>query len=104
MAKIPTILEAGRADGKLIKTNSVYDDNQNRFVSDILEDFNEFKEIIENHPGLVKASWCGKEECELKAKEVRGCKSRCIIGENHEDKCIFCGEEAKYDVWWGIQY
>lgn len=68
------------------------------------KDFNEFKEIIENHPGLVKASWCGKEECELKAKEVSGCKSRCIIGENHEDKCIFCGEEAKYDVWWGIQY
>lgn len=36
MAKIPIILEPGRADGKLIKTNSVYDDNQKKFLSDIV--------------------------------------------------------------------
>lgn len=36
MAKIPIILEPGRADGKLIKTNSVYDDNQEKFLSDIV--------------------------------------------------------------------
>lgn len=33
MAKIPIILESGRADGKLIKTNSIYDDNQEKFLS-----------------------------------------------------------------------
>lgn len=43
MAKIPTILEAGRADGKLIKTNSIYDDNQEKFLSD------KIKEIDDNH-------------------------------------------------------
>ncbi len=46
MAKIPTILEAGRADGKLIKTNSVYDDNQEKFLSD------KIKEIDDNHNNL----------------------------------------------------
>ena len=46
MAKIPTILEAGRADGKLIKTNSIYDDNQEKFLSD------KIKEIDDNHNEL----------------------------------------------------
>lgn len=69
-----------------------------------VKSFEEFKHIIENTPGFIKAPWCGDEKCELKAKEVRGCKSRCIIGENHKDTCIFCGKESSYDVWWGIQY
>ena len=46
MAKIPIILEPGRADGKLIKTNSVYDDNQEKFLSD------KIKEIDDNHNTL----------------------------------------------------
>lgn len=46
MAKIPIILEAGRADGKLIKTNSIYDDNQEKFLSD------KIKEIDDNHNNL----------------------------------------------------
>lgn len=37
MAYIPTILEAGRADGILIKTDSIYDDNKKIFLSDELE-------------------------------------------------------------------
>ena len=31
MAKIPTMLEAGRADGKLATTNSIFDENKNMF-------------------------------------------------------------------------
>ena len=46
MAKIPTILEAGRADGILIKTDNVYDDNKKKFLSDKLE------EIDNNHNAL----------------------------------------------------
>ena len=46
MAKIPIILESGRADGKLIKTNSVYDDNQEKFLSD------KITEIDNNHNTL----------------------------------------------------
>ena len=46
MAKIPIILESGRADGKLIKVNSVYDDNQKKFLSD------KITEIDNNHNTL----------------------------------------------------
>jgi len=66
----------------------------------------EVEEIMNNHPGFVKAMWCGSTECELKMKEIKGTKSRCIL-ENHEhidDKCIVCGKEAKELVLWGIQY
>ena len=62
--------------------------------------------IMSNNPGFVKAMWCGSEECELKMKEIRGTKSRCIL-ENHEhisDKCVVCGNKAKELVVWGIQY
>ena len=66
----------------------------------------EVKEIMDTHPGFVKALWCGDEECELKMKQIKGTKSRCIL-ENHEhidDKCVVCGKEAKELVVWGIQY
>ncbi len=66
----------------------------------------EVEEIMNTKPGFVKAMWCGDENCELKMKEIKGTKSRCII-ENHEhidDKCIVCGNPAKHLVVWGIQY
>ena len=66
----------------------------------------EVKEIMENHPGFVNAYWCGDEACELKMKEIRGTKSRCITEtyETSEEKCVVCGKEAKHKVIWGIQY
>lgn len=66
----------------------------------------EVENIINNHPGFVKAMWCGDEECELKMKEIRGTKSRCILEDANpiDDKCAVCGKNAKHLVVWGIQY
>jgi prolyl-tRNA synthetase len=66
----------------------------------------EVRDIMENRPGFVKAMWCGDEACELKMKEIRGTKSRCIPFEQEKisDKCICCGKEAKHMLYWGIQY
>ena len=66
----------------------------------------EVKDIMENNPGFVNAYWCGNEECELKMKEIRGTKSRCIIeSKDYEnEKCVVCGKKAKHKVVWGIQY
>lgn len=66
----------------------------------------EVEQIMNAHPGFIKAMWCGDEACELKMKEIRGTKSRCIL-EGHEhidDKCVVCGKPAKHLVLWGIQY
>ena len=66
----------------------------------------EVKNIMENEPGFIKADWCGDAECELKMKEIKGLKSRCIL-ENEKPltgKCVVCGRDAKHLVIWGIQY
>ena len=66
----------------------------------------EVREILETQPGFIHAMWCGDEECEVKMKEIKGCKSRCILenGEHIDDKCVCCGKEAKHHVVWGLQY
>ena len=66
----------------------------------------EIEEIMNTKPGFVKAMWCGDEACELRMKEIRGTKSRCILeDEKHIDcKCAVCGKDAKHLVVWGIQY
>lgn len=70
------------------------------------KDIKEIEKIMNSKPGFIKAMWCGDQECELKMKEIRGTKSRCIL-ENEEpidDKCVVCGKSAKHLVVWGVQY
>ena len=80
-------------------------DRQNKltFEAHNLEDM---KNILNKQPGFIHAMWCGDEECENKIKEIKGCKSRCIVedGEKIDDKCVCCGKDAKHHVIWGIQY
>lgn len=68
--------------------------------------YNEMKSLLDKQSCFVKAMWCGDEECELKVKEIRGAKSRCIL-ENEKpisDKCAICGKPAKHLVVWDVQY
>ncbi|MBQ6324090.1 MAG: proline--tRNA ligase [Bacilli bacterium] len=65
----------------------------------------DMKNILNTQPGFIHAMWCGNKECEDKIKEIKGCKSRCIVEEKAiDDKCVCCGKEAKHHVIWGIQY
>ena len=66
----------------------------------------EFANVLNTKPGFIHADWCGDDNCELRVKEIKGCKSRCIL-ENEplvDGKCVVCGKEAKHHVVWGIQY
>ena len=65
----------------------------------------DMESILNTQPGFIHAMWCGNVECENKIKEIKGCKSRCIIDEPPiDDKCVCCGKKAKHHVIWGIQY
>ena len=69
--------------------------------------YEEFLDTAENHPGFIKAMWCGDSACEDKIKEdTGGVKSRCIpFEEEHlSDVCVCCGKPAKHMVYWGKQY
>lgn len=69
-------------------------------------DYAQFKELVENKPGFIKAMWCGDEACEDKIKEDTTATSRCMPfeQENISDKCVCCGKEAKKLVYWGKAY
>lgn len=79
--------------------------NKQTYVAHNLE---EMTNIMNEHPGFIKAMWCGNPECETKIKEIKGTKSRCIPfdeeQEHIDDKCVCCGNPAKEMVVWGIQY
>ena len=64
------------------------------------------RKIMDTQPGFIKAMWCGDEACEVKMKEIKGTKSRCILEDEKkiDDKCVVCGSDAKHLVVWGIQY
>ena len=64
------------------------------------------RKIMDTQPGFIKAMWCGDEACEVKMKEIKGTKSRCILEyeKKIDDKCVVCGKDAKHLVVWGIQY
>ena len=66
----------------------------------------EMCDIAENHPGFVRAMWCGDLACEDKIKEQAGLTSRCIPFEQEKisDKCVCCGKPAKHMLYWGKQY
>lgn len=64
----------------------------------------EVKKIMDTQPGFIYAPWCGSEECELKMKDIKGLKSRCITEDNDNDTCVVCGKKSKHTVVWGIQY
>lgn len=68
--------------------------------------YEEFKDLIANKPGFVKAMWCGDEACELKIKEDTTATSRCMPFEQEHiaDTCVCCGKPAKTMVYWGKAY
>ena len=64
----------------------------------------EIEKIMNTQPGFIYAPWCGNTECEMKMKEIKGLKSRCITEDNDKETCPICGEKSKHIVVWGIQY
>ena len=69
-------------------------------------DGEEFKKIVTEKNGFVRAMWCGERACEEKIKEDYGVTSRCIpfAQEKLSDVCVCCGKPAKELVFWGRAY
>ena len=69
-------------------------------------DYEEFKDIVANKQGFVKAMWCGDQACEDKIKEDTTATSRCMPfkQEHLSDVCVCCGKPAKHMVYWGKAY
>ena len=72
----------------------------------VCHNMDEIKEVMENHPGFIKAMWCGKRDCEDVIKEEVGVTSRWMPfdAQGKTGKCVCCGEPADKLVYWGKQY
>ena len=72
----------------------------------VATNYDEFKDVVANKPGLVKAMWCGDQACEDKIKEETTATSRCMPFEQEHlsDVCVCCGRPAKKMVYWGKAY
>jgi len=64
----------------------------------------EIEDIMNTQPGFIYAPWCGDTACELKMKEIKGLKSRCITEDNNQEICPVCAKKSRHIVVWGIQY
>ena len=70
-------------------------------------EYDEFKTLIDEKPGFVRAMWCGSTDCEDQIKADTTATSRCMPFENNDpisDKCICCGKPARHLVIWGKAY
>ena len=66
--------------------------------------YDEFLETAKTKPGFIIGKWCGDVACENRIKEDTTFKSRCIIDEEKSGKCVCCGKDANYSLYWGKQY
>ncbi|MEI6132272.1 MAG: proline--tRNA ligase [Bacillota bacterium] len=70
------------------------------------ENYDEFKRIVSEQPGFIKAMWCGDRACEDKIKEDTSATARCIpfAQESVGDSCVVCSRPAKDMLYWGKAY
>ena len=71
-----------------------------------VDNFDEFKSVIENKGGFVSAHWDGTNETEQKVKELTKATIRCIPLDNdkEEGKCIVTGAFSKQRVLFAKAY
>ncbi len=67
-------------------------------------DYDELQRLIEEKK-MVRANWCGSEDCEAHIKDETGASSCCIpFGEEADGECIYCGKDAEYVVYFAKHY
>jgi prolyl-tRNA synthetase len=71
-----------------------------------IDNYAEFKKLIESQPGFYSAFWCGKSECEGKIKEETKATIRCVSfdAKGKSGKCLYCGKKAADKVIYARAY
>jgi prolyl-tRNA synthetase len=71
-----------------------------------VQSYEEFKKVLTEKGGFIKASWCGSSKCEEKIKEETGATIRLRPFEKEEPiaACVYCGEKAKEMVYFARSY
>ncbi len=67
------------------------------------DDYNTMVSEI-NNKKVALAYQCGEKECEEQIKNLTTIKTRVIHSYDDTHKCIYCGKQSKYRVYFGKQY
>jgi len=79
----------------------------NKFVQNSthqVRSFSEFKKLINQKAGFIKAGWCGDSKCEEKIQKETKTTIRCILSDKSKHKCIKCGKKARFEVLFAKAY
>lgn len=71
------------------------------------DNYEEFKDALENKKGFIVSGWCGSPACEQKVKEETKATIRCIPMEGREPEgavCVACGKPAPHKVYFARSY
>jgi len=71
-----------------------------------VENWDDFKKIIDQQGGFIRAEWCGLAECEAEIKEATKATIRCIPFEDQGKRgiCAHCGKPAQHRVYFAQSY
>ncbi len=80
--------------------------NAKRFLEESIHSTNNYQEMRRLlTKGFVKATWCGKEECENKIKDETGADIRVIpFDADTDNNCIYCNEKGRYIAYFAKAY
>ena len=68
--------------------------------------YEEFKQMLKEKGGFIRASWCNNSKCEQKIKEETGATIRIVPFDREEpfDQCLCCGAQAEEVVYFARAY
>jgi prolyl-tRNA synthetase len=71
-----------------------------------VQSYEDFKKVLEEKGGFIKAAWCGSPDCEAKVKDETGATIRVRPFQKEEPTtdCIVCGAKAKETVYFARSY
>jgi prolyl-tRNA synthetase len=71
-----------------------------------VQSYDEFKKVLCDKGGFIKAAWCGSADCEAKIKDETGATIRVRPFQKEEPttNCVYCGQKAKETVYFARSY
>jgi prolyl-tRNA synthetase len=71
-----------------------------------VQNYDEFKKVLEEKGGFIKAAWCGSPDCEAKIKDETGAtiRIRPFQIEEPTSNCIICAMKAKETAYFARSY
>jgi len=66
-----------------------------------VQNYEEFKKVLEEKAAFIKAAWCDSPDCEAKIKDETGATIRVRPFQKEETtaNCVYCGQKAKETVY-----